>query len=54
MTFAPDWVTLAFQPLVIFWLPAYDHFTAHDDLAAPLLVTVTDAVKPVFHWFCTL
>lgn len=54
MTSAPLWLTFAFQPLVTFWFPAYDHFTDQLLLAALLLVTVTAAVKPVSHWFCTL
>ncbi len=54
MTAVPLWLIFAFQPLVTFWLPAYDHFAAQLDLAAPLLVIVTAAVKPVSHWFCTL
>jgi hypothetical protein len=54
VTAVPLWLIFAFQPLVTCWLPAYDHFTAQLDLAAELLVTVTAAVKPVSHWFCTL
>lgn len=54
VTAVPLWLILAFQPEVTFWFPAYDHLTAQEDLAAPLLVTVTAAVKPVSHWFCTL
>ncbi len=50
----PLWLSFALQPLVTFWLPAKDHFTDQPDLAAALLVTVTAAVKPVSHWFCTL
>lgn len=54
MTVVPLWLILAFQPLVTFWFPAYAHFSDQLDLAVVLLVTVTAAVKPVSHWFCTL
>ncbi len=54
MTWAPLWLILAFHPCVTFWLPAYDHFTAHPFLAEPWLVTVTAALNPPPHWFCTL
>ena len=51
MTVLPDWVTVAFQPLVTRWLPAKLQDTTQPLIAGPLLVTRTSAVKPVLHPF---
>jgi hypothetical protein len=37
-----------------FWSPPKAHFSSHELTAGPVLVTVTAAVKPVLHWFCTV
>src|SRR5256885_3971553 len=48
VTWAPLWVSVVFQALVIFWLPAQSQATCHVLVAAlPVLATVTVAVNPV-------
>jgi len=44
-------VTVAFQPLVTFWLPAKVQPMFQLLSAEPLLVRVTFAVNPLSHWF---
>ncbi len=53
VTAAPLWPTFAFQLLVTFWLPAKVQPSDQPEVAAPLLVTVTAAVKPLPQSFCT-
>jgi len=50
VTAAPDWLMAAFQPCVTFWLPANDQPSFQLVSALPVLVTVTEAVKPLSHW----
>ena len=50
VTAAPDWVTVAFHPDVTRWSPANVHDSVHEVTAAPVLVTLTSAVKPLDHW----
>jgi hypothetical protein len=50
VTVRPDWVSCAFQPEVTCWLPVYVQVTTQPVTGAPLLVTLTSAVKPVLHW----
>ena len=48
VTPCPDWVTVAFQALLIVWLPAKLHFSVQPLMPdEPLLVIVTLAVKPL-------
>ncbi|SCD50308.1 hypothetical protein GA0115240_111515 [Streptomyces sp. DvalAA-14] len=54
MTALPDWLIWAFQPWVTCWLPAKDQPTFQLVTGLPVLVTVTDAVKPASHWVCTV
>jgi hypothetical protein len=51
VTCAPLWLTCAFHAEVTCWLPGHDQVAVHELIAGPPLVTVTSAVKPVFHWF---
>ena len=50
VTAVPLEVTVAFQELVIAWLPPHVHVTLHVFVAAEPAVTVTFAVKPLPHW----
>ncbi|GAA2006084.1 hypothetical protein GCM10009838_85440 [Catenulispora subtropica] len=47
----PLWLTCAFHAEVTFCPPFHDHVAVQEVTAGPPFVTVTVAVKPVFHWF---
>ena len=48
VTAAPDWVTVALQPLLTDWLPPKDQVTFQPRVAVvPEFFTVTVAVKPL-------
>jgi hypothetical protein len=51
VTCSPLWLTCALHPEVTCWLPAQVQVAVHAVTAGPSFVTVTVAVKPVFHWF---
>ena len=54
MTVAPLWLTVAFQPLTRPWPAAAVQVSTHGSTAVePVLVTVTDAVKPPDHALST-
>ena len=50
----PDWVTVAFQALVICWLPAHVQVTRHELIVVdPLFFTVTLETNPLPQSVCT-
>lgn len=49
LTFWPFCVAMPFQELTIFWVPGNFQVRVQLLIAAPLLVILTSALKPLFH-----
>ena len=50
VTVAPDWLTVAFQPFVTRWSPAYVQVTVQLETAVSPGETLMEAVNPPDHW----
>src|SRR5256885_13184206 len=54
-TLAPDWLQVAFQPWVSFWLASGKvKPSVQDEIGSPRLVKLTPAWNPPGHWLTTV